>query len=885
MRWRLDTGEKPYSCWFCHKRFARGDVLKRHVKGHLVPEQDHASITVVAKPPSSLQDTSQPHRRSDHQPNGFSAEDDVIIIANRASPGREDHRRNSATSSLLGSPSGATDWHSTASAHTEEAAAGSGTEIHGGDSGLQDPQQEVSPPRSIQCQDPINFEGMDAQAHEAGLEPFRLRIEVDGQTIQGIPSPAAAAVQSLGLADLSALLGFSPSPGSAELNDEVGSQSYDAGNLSWLSALEATMPSPPGMLSSWNARLESLGSPAVQDARINAPRKHSFGSDIPDERFAKVARLWPKKRGPPWYLMKTLWSDVVCHKGANLFSECSSDDDDDDDDDNSLSMRGKGPQWGLCEERRLTLIKEFTQPQPGTPEDGLDFPDGTSFPTADTLAMCIDLYFQRFHPLFPFIHEPTFSARRTPNTILLPICLIGLHLLDPERSREFVATQLLRGIHRCTVALSASWRRADATMLVTALGSAILFLNYASVLEECAHSEQTHNLYIKTLDVAQQSGVFEVSKGPPLTDTLPQERRDDAAWEAWSKVESVKRVVACLVATDAFYTARIGSKPIIHVDRLHIYAPCSTRLFDAKNANHWEELASKGSVSLMDPPILDFQRRTMMLPTLIPASTMAMHTLLSATWLCIADMRVSDLMQDTDPTKNILFPGEFFELSSSGSGITPLLRDIYAQHSPGLLTSNPNALALWHNMCINLTANLNLFELAAGREGVKAGKVALDKILVWAHTAHARRACLHAAQVYACMTKRRISDGTMFMSEVAVFNAALVLGLYVYASPTALEASFEPPLELLDEVDWNQIGDEGLPGWSTAQNNPTYAASRFISQGTSFLFNKSVCQGGYASARRVILSYVGLLEEIGRWNWHKFRHILRVMSDSMVDLK
>jgi hypothetical protein len=134
------------------------------------------------------------------------------------------------------------------------------------------------------------------------------------------------------------------------------------------------------------------------------------------------------------------------------------------------------------------------------------------------------------------------------------------------------------------------------------------------------------------------------------------------------------------------------------------------------------------------------------------------------------------------------------------------------------------------------------------------------------------------------MTKRRITDGTMFMSEVALFNAALVLSLYVYASPVTLESCTQPPLELLDEVDWNQIGDEGLPGWNTTQNNPAYVASRFITEGGPVSFNRFVCEGGYASARRVLLSYVGLLDEVGRWNWRKFRHILRVMADSMVEL-
>ncbi|KAM0588536.1 hypothetical protein ACHAP6_003836 [Verticillium nonalfalfae] len=274
----------------------------------------------------------------------------------------------------------------------------------------------------------------------------------------------------------------------------------------------------------------------------------------------------------------------------------------------------------------------------------------------------------------------------------------------------------------------------------TVLGSAILYLNFASILEEVAHSELTHALYAKALTVAQQSGLFEGHKAT--------------------------------------------------------------------------------------------------LPTTLSASVMGMHTLLSATWLYIADVRYRTLPSSTDPLRNSLYPGDIFQESSTGAAIAPLLREIYASDHDGLLASDPNAMAFWNNMCVNLTANLDLFEVAAGREGMEAGKTALEKIFVWAQTAHARRACLHAAQVYVCMAKRKISDGTMFMSEIALFNAALVLGLYVYAAPDTLETGTEASLELLDEVDWNQIGDEGLPGWNMEQSDCSYAARRFISEGGAISFNR-----------------------------------------------
>ncbi|KAM0624946.1 hypothetical protein ACHAPW_006054 [Verticillium nonalfalfae] len=553
-----------------------------------------------------------------------------------------------------------------------------------------------------------------------------------GRTPREMLTAAMASQQPLE-SDLSVILGFAPRAAFGALGHN---RALDSDNLGWLSTFDAAIPSPPNSTNPWDAFLISLGSPLIRDFQGNSARKHSFGSDIPDERFAKVARLWPKRRERPWYMIQTLWHDAANHEGTNLFSESPPGERD----ENSPSMRTNGPQRGLDDDRRLSLIRDLSLPRFGGDDNDQSLQIKSGLPTADTFAVCIDLYFQRFHPLFPFIHEPTFSARRTPNIILLPICLIGLHLLDPDKTRSFVITQVLRGIERCTAALARPWKRNDSMSLVTVLGSAILYLNFASILEEVAHSELTHALYAKALTVAQQSGLFEGHKAT--------------------------------------------------------------------------------------------------LPTTLSASVMGMHTLLSATWLYIADVRYRTLPSSTDPLRNSLYPGDIFQESSTGAAIAPLLREIYASDHDGLLASDPNAMAFWNNMCVNLTANLDLFEVAAGREGMEAGKTALEKIFVWAQTAHARRACLHAAQVYVCMAKRKISDGTMFMSEIALFNAALVLGLYVYAAPDTLETGTEASLELLDEVDWNQIGDEGLPGWNMEQSDCSYAARRFISEGGAISFNR-----------------------------------------------
>ncbi|KAM9883678.1 hypothetical protein VDGE_08145 [Verticillium dahliae] len=861
---RSHTGEKPYTCRLCNKKFARGDVLKRHIRGHLA-QKEGQNGKESREPRGSRQADDESGSGASPRSSGDAENTTDTGNLSSARPEQGDDDNLTITVASVHNP----DFDFGTSVAVIDPPTESNDDFDGNELLASVPTQPTHT-NSIDRPNPT-----DANLFE-GNSLFSPLVGDAGRTPREMLTAAMASQQPLE-SDLSVILGFAPRAAFGALSHN---RALDSDNLGWLSTFDAAVPSPPNSTNPWDAFLISLGSPLIRDFQGNSARKHSFGSDIPDERFAKVARLWPKRRERPWYMIQTLWHDAANHEGTNLFSESPPGERD----DNSPSMRTNGPQRGLDDDRRLSLIRDLSLPRFGGDDNDQSLQNKSGLPTADTFAVCIDLYFQRFHPLFPFIHEPTFSARRTPNIILLPICLIGLHLLDPDKTRPFVITQVLRGIERCTTALARPWKRNDSMSLITVLGSAILYLNFASILEEVAHSELTHALYAKALTVAQQSGLFEVSRGPSICEALSQERQTDAAWKSWARIESAKRVVAYLVVTDCLYTSSIGPKPMTQVDMLHIHAPCPENLFDAVDATSWAKLASMSPATFIDPPVLDFQGHKATLPTTLSASVMGMHTLLSATWLYIADLRYRTLPSSSDPLRNSLYPGEIFQESSTGAAIAPLLREIYASDHEGLLAGDPNAMAFWNNMCVNLTANLDLFEIAAGREGMEAGKTALEKVFVWAQTAHARRACLHAAQVYVCMAKRKISDGTMFMSEIALFNAALVLGLYVYAAPDTLETGTETPLELLDEVDWNQIGDEGLPGWNMEQNDCSYAARRFISEGGAISFNRYVCIGGYASARRVILNYVGLLEEVGRWNWRRFRHILRVMSDSMVEL-
>ncbi|KAM0278233.1 hypothetical protein ACHAO9_012243 [Fusarium lateritium] len=133
----------------------------------------------------------------------------------------------------------------------------------------------------------------------------------------------------------------------------------------WLAMLEADMTSTDDQRvgAIWSG-ITPLGqayslqqTDLIQNQRRRFDRKSSLGSDIPDERFARVSKLWSKKGGQGWQLMQTLWSDVFNAADDNVFMGSGFEQDPNDDPEHNCNAdQSLG---GIDERRRVTLAKEY----------------------------------------------------------------------------------------------------------------------------------------------------------------------------------------------------------------------------------------------------------------------------------------------------------------------------------------------------------------------------------------------------------------------------------------------------------------------------------------------------------------------------------------------
>ncbi|KAJ9488496.1 hypothetical protein VN97_g4797 [Penicillium thymicola] len=678
-------------------------------------------------------------------------------------------------------------------------------------------------------------------------------------------------------------------------------------------------PGPKDMLQMWLEPRTDLGSndsldlmgdshiPLMGGNLMIAPdqqNQHSVGSSdyIPNERFARVQQCWlaPPNTGR---LINSLWRDIAMSPVDNIFSVQSSHLP-------SESNVVQGSRCGFDEDCRRRLQAAFGPTTvsghipPATPASTLSHSD---FPPAEILDMALDLFFRIFNPLLSFVHQPTFSARKARPSLLYVMTLVGMTLLGTKGTTAFVSRNFSGALDKVTAEFSrCSMGLESASGTMTLFATVLLLLNLAGLTGEKVHLEQCQPLYINVMSVAQRHGLFSVTEGQILDMTLFETVPDiERRWKIWSKVESTKRYAAIpahptvfitnslariiigLLLLDSWYSSFLSTSPIAVPDSIQLILPCSESLFNAQFSTQWTHLIRSGK-RIISPTILA-PSENIKIPVLeAPADDFCIQAVLA-----IVQLRQSESYHRllSNRASYPFAPCHTYAMDGRARCLPSLQSQLITNYGETLDRLNPNALITWHNMCMTLTADIQIFDLAAGRAGPDPARKALDDIREWSQTPAARRACLHAAHIYKVMTNRKASDHPTFQSIFSLFSAGLVLGLYTFmVSDSAGSPSSVGFVELMDDVDWREVGTEGFTSFMEPRGSQTLASTddpavNFIRNGATIYLRGLPFHGGYQSARRIMLDYASLLKDSGKWNVKKFSYILYIMSDVLMDVE
>ncbi|KAA8648555.1 FTFMHR domain-containing protein [Aspergillus tanneri] len=577
---------------------------------------------------------------------------------------------------------------------------------------------------------------------------------------------------------------------------------------------------------------------------------------IMSERFANLQRYWLRPSNHNGRLINNLWGEVANVDLDNIFTLYPVLGVD------STSGILQESRYGLDEECRQHLLAEFGNVRLDNShihpvEHGaVALPN---FPPAEILDMALDMYFRNFHPIVPFVHLPTFSARNSRASVLYTMCLIGMVMLGTKGTTYFVSKNFSYVLEKLTGELakcSLGTESAENTMSIFA--AVFLFLHLAAMAGEKEHLEKCQMLYISLISIAQRHGLFTATEGQIL---------DLSFFEAILEADMKWKT--------NIWTFAFG---------LLIILPCNEGLFQANNAARWMQLIHSGMHILM--PTVVAPSENVNIPDLeSPVDSFGMHLLLA-----MVQLRLSEAYHRllSNRASYPFAPCHTYAMDGRARCLPSLQLQIASKYADVLSQLDPNAAVMWHNMCMTLTADTQIFDLAAGRAGPGPVQKALDDIAAWSQTPAARRACLHAAHIYKAMVNRKASDQIMSHSVFSIFSAAIVLGLYVFVVPNTTEGMGQGAyLELLDDINWQAVGTEGFTSFmepvgiqsSTPSADP---AVNFIRNGGVVYLRGEPFQGGCQSARRILQDYVGLLKDAGKWSEHKFSYVLHTMSDMLL---
>jgi hypothetical protein len=371
-------------------------------------------------------------------------------------------------------------------------------------------------------------------------------------------------------------------------------------------------------------------------------------------------------------------------------------------------------------------------------------------------------------------------------------------------------------------------------------------------------------------------------------------------------------MITCLLIIDATYASLWGTAGVLELDRLEIISPCKSSLFEAPDAATFaHEVAANAPLITM--PRMTLQRMSMLSSS--PSSgilgSMGLQAMLAAISIqhSVARHRLYPGQLDNSGETQPSAPVERYALDDHAKNIAPLLAAIPSSHrdyfdQQDQQHQQQHVLLLWNSLCMSTTVDMDQFELALGRKGATSAQSALSSISAWATSPAARRAALHASQIFWILSQSRLSEPALLLHEHMIFTAALVLAFYVFkATPSPLSsdqdrdrdqdqavisssAKLKPKLELLQKLDWAEIGTEGF-GAATAMSTATApqvghcsAAKRFIRNGGPVSFGAvDAAGGGEQAARKVILTYAHLLDEVAKWEGSDYCEALKAIAD------
>ncbi len=479
-------------------------------------------------------------------------------------------------------------------------------------------------------------------------------------------------------------------------------------------------------------------------------------------------------------------------------------------------------------------------------------------------------YFERFHPVWPVIHWPTFRLAEEFPVTILSIITIGAALEGNNSAAANWSVVLHEHIRKYLLEVTLTMRSSGPRALSMYL-SLLLNLIYSLYMGQAQAMFTTQITMGTVISMARRIGAFDMEYIYSVDD------HSESALGVWVRREQKKRLAFIIIRLEAILNALFNVPHTVWLEELSIPLPSSYLLWNAPEVSDWQRLKlqekkGKQNIYLSQMAESVFKDDTE-LPALLESDY---QVLLSSMQITISRLFLRRHMLLKRTTKQPDAPISSAEESATMeylvNGLQRWMHDVQPQeaHSNDSTTKLHersallNSYIMWHLNFIRFHSDLELFQDFAGRKKTSASEFDERPNLVsqWKNTKFARIALWHAGQIWKIASRR---DGSMdVLSIIACFHACLVAWCYGNATESCFVCTQQ---------------QQGAPLFELTSDMDITIQDTFINRGGSATFSDfAVCR---CAVRGVVSLFLEVMQrEAQTWGLaERFAALMRGLED------
>ncbi|KAF9883712.1 hypothetical protein FE257_003050 [Aspergillus nanangensis] len=385
-------------------------------------------------------------------------------------------------------------------------------------------------------------------------------------------------------------------------------------------------------------------------------------------------------------------------------------------------------------------------------------------PSTDFLNMCLRMYFTRFQPIFPIIHQQTFRPSVKRSLLLLSICSMGSIFLGSAHATQ-QGVRIFETLNKAILSTWESYISRGKFEALSMIQAALIGQTFGMLTGRPKHLLTVQTFHGTVITWARRNKLLPTRRAIDEITMADLEHAPEKAWRTWSQAEEEIRFWAALSVLDAEFTDLFLTEPLVRHRPVDLIA--DDELWTAPNAQQWSKAVHRQAERSQHT--LSYDR---LIPPSSPTGFRAYAELegLTAAISEATSLRNNRLHLFDDFEPKLV---EFFEKH---------LRVFFLHTTPdrqGVVVDKYCLQALWHANFLALLADFDRLEQALGREGFEDAKRHGEYATNWANSADGRRCAAHSVLILQMLERLPVGVEPAIHVPRVLFRATIAWYCYV----------------------------------------------------------------------------------------------------------